>query len=134
MSVAGLVAVGAGVGVIAATLGVGGGFLLVPILAEFYRLPMRVIVAASIPFVIVLSAVGLFSFNVSVPLLTGRFVPTEWAWGCFTGGAAILGSWFATHSQRHIPEPFLRAVLGGCNGVVGILYVLAYFGIAPIRI
>ncbi len=134
MSVPGLVAVGGGVGVIGTMLGVGGGFLLVPILAEFYRLPMRVIVAGSIPYVIVLSAVGLFSFNVTVPLLTGNLVATEWAWGCFTGGAAILGSWFATHSQRHIPEGFLRSVLGVCNGTVGVLYVLGYFGAAPFRI
>jgi uncharacterized membrane protein YfcA len=134
MSVPSLVALGAFVGVVGTTLGVGGGFLLVPILVEFYGLPMRVIVAASIPFVIVLSAVGLFSFNVTVPLLTGVHVPTEWAWGFFTGGAALLGAWCATHSQRHIPEGFLRGVLGTCNGVVGVLYVLGYFGIAPIRI
>lgn len=134
MSVPGLVALGAVVGVVGTTLGVGGGFLLVPILVEFYRLPMRVIVAASIPFVIVLSAVGLFSFNVTVPWVTGHHVPTEWAWGFFTGGAAILGSWFATHSQRHIPEGILRGVLGVSNAVVGILYVLGYFGAAPIRI
>lgn len=134
MSVPGLVLVGAGVGVVGTTLGVGGGFLLVPILAEFYRLPMRVIVAASIPFVTVLSAVGLLSFNVSIPLISGRYVPTEWAWGFFTGGAAILGSWLATHSQRHIPERFLRSVLGVSNGAVGVLYVLGYFNLAPIRL
>jgi uncharacterized membrane protein YfcA len=134
MSVLGLVLLGAFVGVVGTTLGVGGGFLLVPILVEYYHLPMRVIVAASIPFVIVLSAVGLFSFNVTVPWLTGQHVPTEWAWGFFTGGAAVLGSWLATHSQRHIPEKLLRGVLGVSNGVVGLLYVLGYFGIARIRI
>lgn len=134
MWVPGLLVVGAGVGVIGTTLGVGGGFLLVPILVEFYRLPMRVIVAASIPFVIVLSAVGLLSFNVTLPLLTGQQVPTEWAWGFFTGGAAILGSWCATHSQRHIPEAWLLVVLGVSNAIVGLLYVLGYFGASPIRI
>jgi uncharacterized protein len=134
MSVPGLVLLGFGVGIVGTTLGVGGGFLLVPILAEFYRLPMRVIVAGSIPYVIVLSAAGLFSFNLSVPWITGQHVPTEWAWGFFTGGAAVLGSWAATHSQRHIPEGVLRSVLGVCNGVVGILYVLAWFGISPVKI
>jgi len=134
MSVPWLAALGAFVGVVGTTLGVGGGFLLVPILVEVYRLPMRVIVAASIPFVIVLSAVGLFSFNVTVPLVTGVHVPTEWAWGFFTGGAALSGAWCATHSQRHIPEGVLRTVLGVCNGAVGVLYVLGYFGLAPFRI
>lgn len=134
MSMPGLVALGAMVGVVGTTLGVGGGFLLVPLLAAFYHLPMRVIVAGSIPFVIVLSAVGLLSFNVTVPLLTGHHVPTEWAWGFFTGGAAILGAWFATHSQRHIPEGVLRGILGVCNGIVGLLYILAFFGKAPFKV
>lgn len=134
MSIPGLAGLGGVVGVIGTMLGVGGGFLLVPILAEYYRLPMRVIVAASIPYVIVLSAVGLFSFNVAVPMLTGHYVPPEWAWGFFTGGAAILGAWFATHSQRHIPENLLRGLLGVCSGAVGILYVLGYFGEAPVNI
>lgn len=134
MSTFGLVALGALVGVVGTTLGVGGGFLLVPILVEYYGLPMRVIVAASIPFVIVLSAVGLFSFNVTVPWLTGRHVPAEWAWGFFTGGAAVLGSWLATHSQRHIPEKVLRGVLGISNGIVGVLYVLGYLGLSHFKL
>jgi uncharacterized membrane protein YfcA len=134
MSMIGLAVLGAGVSVVGTTLGVGGGFLLVPLLVAFYRLPMRVIVAGSIPFIIVLSAVGLFSFNVTVPLLTGHHVATEWAWGFFTGGAAILGAWFATHSQRHIPEGILRGILGICNALVGVLYVLGYFGMSPIKI
>lgn len=131
--VPGLVAVGGFVGIVATILGVGGGFLLVPILAEFYRLPMRVIVAASIPFVIVLSAVGLFTFNVGLPLLTGHRLETEWAWGFFTGASAFLGAWCATHSQRHIPERALRLLLGSCSAIVGLLYVLAYLGVSPVR-
>lgn len=134
MSMPGLIALGAGVGIVGTTLGVGGGFLLVPLLVAFYRLPMRVIVAGSIPYVIVLSAFGLFSFNVTVPLLTGHHVATEWAWGFFTGGSAIMGAWCATHSQRHIPEGVLRGFLGVCNGFVGVLYVLNYFGITLFKI
>ena len=68
------------------------------------------------------------------PWLTGQHVPTEWAWGFFTGGAAVLGSWLATHSQRHIPEKFLRGVLGVSNGVVGLLYVCGYLGITRFKI
>jgi uncharacterized protein len=134
MSVSGLVMVGIMVGVVGTTLGVGGGFLLVPILADCYRLPMRVIVAASIPFVIVLSAAGLFSFNVTLPLLTGHVVATEWAWGFLTGGAAILGSWLATHSQRHIPEWLLCSILGVSNGIIGLLYVGGWLGLTAFRI
>lgn len=131
--VPGLVAVGWFVGIVGTILGVGGGFLLVPILAEYYRLPMRVIVAASIPFVIVLSAVGLFTFNVSLPLVTGHRLETEWAWGFFTGATAFLGAWCATHSQRHIPDRALRLLLGTCSGLVGVLYVAGYFGVSPVR-
>lgn len=134
LSIPRLVLLGAGVGVVGTTLGVGGGFLLVPVLAEYYRLPMRVIVAASIPFVIVLSGAGLLTFNLGVPLVTGQRVPTEWAWGCFTGGGAILGSWCATHSQHHVPDWALRLLLGLSNGAVGTVYVLDFVGVAPLRL
>lgn len=46
----------------------------------------------------------------------------------------MLGSWLATHSQRHLSEPVLRSVLGVSNLAVGLLYVLAYLGLSPVRI
>lgn len=118
---------GAIVGVISAALGVGGGFLLVPIFAAVYGLPIYVLVAATIPYVIVLSAVGLLTYGVILPVVVGTTVQPEWAWGFFAAAGGILGSWCAAKTQRFVPQHFLKLMLGGITGIAGALYVIDFF-------
>jgi uncharacterized membrane protein YfcA len=126
--------VGLGVGVISAALGVGGGFLLVPIFAAFYRLPIYVLVAASIPYVLSLSAVSLFTYGVIAPLFTGLRLPAEVAWGLFAAAGGILGAWCAAKTQRFVPQPLLKLMLGAITGLAGALYILGGFVDLPFRI
>lgn len=88
---------------------------------------MYVPVAATIPYVIVLSAVGLFTYSVIVPSLTGTLVAPEWAWGCFAAAGGILGARRAAKTQRFIPEHSPKLMLGGITGTVGALYVAGFF-------
>ena len=126
--------VGAVVGVFASALGVGGGFLLVPIFASLYRLPMYVLVAATIPFVIVLSAVGLFTYNFILPAFGSPAIAPEWSWGFFAAAGGIFGSWAASKTQMYVPEHFLKLMLGSVTGTVGILYVVNFFYPLPFRV
>jgi uncharacterized membrane protein YfcA len=125
---------GLGIGVAGATIGIGGGFLLVPILALVYRLPMPVIVAASIPYVIVLSLAGLLSYLFVLPALTNIATPPDWGFGLLVASGAILGAWLAAKTQRFIPEGWLKWSLGAATGLVGVLYVANYFWSLPVRI
>lgn len=125
---------GAGVGVIASALGVGGGFLLVPIFAAVFRLPMYVLVAATIPYVIVLSAVGLLTYTVLMPIFTSTTLEPEWAWGFFAAAGGTIGSWSAAKTQRWVPEHLLKFMLGGVTGVAGGLYVVNFFVPLPFRL
>ena len=134
MSVPLLLAIGAGVGVVASTFGVGGGFLMTPILVTFFKLPMYVIVAATIPFVMVQSVVGLVSYMVVVPALTGRYEPPEWAFGFFVAASAVFGAWLAAKTQRYVPEAYLKPVAGVVTGLGGLLYLLNYFVELPFRV
>lgn len=129
-----LLLTGAGVGVIASALGVGGGFLLVPIFVAVFRLPMYVLVAATIPFVIVLSAVGLFTYAVVVPALTSVAIQPEWSWGFFAAAGGSFGAWCAAKTQRWVPEHLLKLMLGGVTAVAGSLYVLNFFVPLPFRL
>lgn len=129
-----LFGVGAGVGMFASALGVGGGFLLVPIFASLYALPMYVLVAATIPYVIVLSAVGLFTYNVVLPAFGSPAIAPEWAWGFFAAAGGIFGSWAASKTQMYVPEHFLKLMLGGVTGIVGTLYVIDFFYALPFRL
>lgn len=125
---------GAGVGVISAALGVGGGFLLVPIFAAVYGLPLYVLVAATIPYVIILSAVGLFTYGVILPMVSGVVIAPEWAWGFFAASGGILGSWCAAKTQHYVPEHLLKLMLGAITGIAGVLYVIDFFYPLPFRL
>ncbi len=129
-----LVMLGAGVGVVASTFGVGGGFMMTPLLVTFFKVPMYVIVAATIPFVMLQSAIGLFSYMVIVPALTGRYDPPEWAFGFFVAAPAVFGAWLAAKTQRFVPESYLKLVAGVITGLGGLLYLINYFVPLPFRI
>ncbi|SRR5713226_2297995 len=129
-----MVLIGFVVGLVGTALGIGGGFLLVPILVVGYRLPMYVIVAASIPFVIVLSLVGLLSYNITLPLLTGITTPPDWAFGFFAASGATFGAWLAAKTQRFVPERYLKPMLGALTGLVGGLYIVNYFWPLPFHV
>ena len=126
--------IGFGVGIISSALGVGGGFLLVPILAMIYHLPMYVVVAATIPYVIVLSLVALITYSGIVPAITGISIAPEWAWGLFAASGGILGSWAAAKTQRFVPEYSLKVMLGAITGFAGLLYVLDMFVELPFKL
>ena len=133
-SVPAMVLIGFIVGIVASALGVGGGFMLVPILVSFYSLPMYVLVAGTIPFVIVLSITGLISYTLTLPMLTGVSTPPDWSFGLFVAAGAIFGAWLGSKTQKFIPEKYLKSMLGTITGVVGILYVANYFWRLPFQI
>lgn len=126
--------IGFGVGVVASALGVGGGFILVPIMVTLFGLPMYVLVAATIPFVITLSLTGLISYTVTLPLLTGNSAPPDWSFGLFVASGAILGAWLASKTQKFIPEKYLKPMLGIITGLVGVLYIINYFWGLPFKV
>jgi uncharacterized protein len=129
-----MILIGFVVGIVASALGVGGGFMLVPIMVTLFGLPMYVLVAATIPFVITLSLTGLVSYAVIVPTLTGNLAQPDWSFGLFVACGAILGAWLAAKTQRFIPEKFLKPMLGAVTIVVGVLYVINYFWPLPFKV
>jgi uncharacterized protein len=126
--------IGFGIGIAGAAIGIGGGFLLVPILAIFFRLPMHVMVAATIPYVIVLSLAGLLSYLFILPALTGIATPPDWGFGLLVASGAIFGAWLAAKTQRFIPEGLLKSSLGIATGLIGLLYMINYFARLPFKI
>jgi uncharacterized membrane protein YfcA len=134
LGVPGLFFLGLGVGLVASTFGAGGAFLLAPLLVTLYRMPTHVIVATTMPFVMVQSIVGLFSYIVVVPALTGRSTPPEWAFAFLVAAPAVLGAWLAAKTQRFVPDSHLRLLTGVITGLGGLLYLINYFVRLPFRV
>ena len=129
-----MLVIGFGVGVVASTLGVGGGFILVPIMVTVFEVPLYVLVAATIPFVITLSVTGLFSYVLTQMFLTGTSIAPDWGFGLFTACGALLGAWAASKTQKLIPEKQLKLMLGTVTGLVGFYYVIDYFWTMPFKV
>ena len=129
-----LFVVGAAVGVLSSALGLGGAFLIVPFLVMFYRLPMHVVPAATLPYAIVLSAVGLATYCVVLPLVGRPAIQPEWAWGFFAAAGGILGSWAAAKTQRYISEAVLDAMLGALTAAAALVYVVSFFVKLPFSV
>jgi len=129
-----LFVIGAAVGVISAALGLGGAFLIVPFLVIVYRLPMHVVPAATIPYAIVLSAVGLVTYSIVLPLTGRPSIQPEWAWGFFAAAGGIFGAWAAAKTQRYLPESVLDAMLGTITAAAALAYVASFFVKLPFSV
>lgn len=132
LGVAALVVIGALVGLVASALGVGGGFLLVPILVSAYGLPIYVLVAATVPYVVLLSAVSVLTYVFILPVLGFPSLQPEWSWSFFAGAGGIFGAWVGSKTQLFVPERWLSWLLAGITGLAGIAYVVTAYGLVPL--
>ncbi len=105
-------------------IGVGGGFLLVPMLILLFRMDMTSIPEISIPYIVSLSVIGVFGYVVILPLTGRRSIMPEWGWSFFVAGSAVIGSWLASKTRHHVPERFLRILLGVLTGSAGVYYIV----------
>jgi hypothetical protein len=95
---------GAGVGVLTGFLGVGGGFLLMPALAKFARLPVRAATGTSLAVIACNSAAGFLSH------LGGA--PTPWLLAAVFAGIAGAGVLAGGKVASRLPEKTLRQAFG----------------------
>jgi uncharacterized membrane protein YfcA len=82
----------------------------------------------------VLSAVGLTTYCLVLPLAGMPAIQPEWAWGFFAAAGGILGSWAAAKTQRYIREAVLDALLGVITAAVAAVYVASFFVKLPFSV
>ena len=106
---------GVGVGLLTGLIGVGGGFLIVPALVLFQKLPMRLAVGTSL-LVIAMNALSGFAGYAGT-------VPIDWNLVMWFAGTAAIGSIIGTLVSKRVPQQHLRQVFGVLLIAVS-LYVL----------
>ena len=115
--VPGLVATGFVVAFVAAALGVGGGFLLVPYLASWLGLPMFVVAGTSALAVLVASLVSVANY-----LYLGARI--DWLLAALELAGVMLGSLLGPWVSQYMRERWLRLVLAVVLAYIGIAYTL----------
>ena len=96
---------GAGVGVLTGFLGVGGGFLLMPALVRFARLPVRIATGTSLAIIAANSAAGFVSHFGAAP--------TPWLLGAVFSLIAATGVLAGGKMAARVPEKTLRLAFAG---------------------
>jgi uncharacterized membrane protein YfcA len=91
---------GGGVGILTGFLGVGGGFLLLPALVKFARLPIRSAAGTSLAIIAANSAAGFVSH-------LGK-TPTPWLLAGVFALIAVAGVLAGGKMASHVPEKILR--------------------------
>ena len=100
LALGGLAALAVGVGVLTGLVGIGGGFLVVPALVLFGRVPMKHAVGTSLVVIAMNCASGFAGHlgHVGIP----------WAFAGLFTGVAIMGILLGTHLARFVSQAALK--------------------------
>lgn len=97
---------GVGVGFITGFVGAGGGFLILPALVNFLKLPMRVAVGTSL---VIIAVNSLFGFWVSI---FGGSSQANWSLQLTILGLALVGSFIGARLSDQVDENRLKVAFG----------------------
>jgi uncharacterized membrane protein YfcA len=91
-------------GFLSTTLGVGGGFIIVPLLITFYALTSRQAVATSLASVILIVTAGFITYAVNNPI--------QYETGLLLIVGAIVGSQLGAHATNYFNNESIQRLLG----------------------
>ena len=112
-----LLAVGAAVGMLTGFVGAGGGFLIIPALVLFARLPMKLAVGTSLVIIAVNSLIG-FAGDLSAG------TPIDWEFLLGFLAFALVGIGLGTYLSRFISGQQLKPAFGWFTLVMGAFILL----------
>jgi len=123
-----LAAVALPVGVIGGIYGVGGGAIIAPFAMTILRLPARMVAGAAMVGTLVTSIMGVATFEMlsRMPLSAGASVQPDWMLGLLFGVGGLAGSYFGARLQKHLPERWIRLVLGLIITALALTYVIRF--------
>lgn len=99
------------VGTLTGFVGVGGGFLIIPVLTAFVRLPMKLAVGTSLMIIAINSLVGMLG-DLGQHTMDWRFL------GKFIA-LTLLGVLLGTALARYVPERYLKPAFGWFTLLMG---------------
>jgi len=114
---AAVVASGACVGLLSGTVGVGGGFLIVPALVLVARVPMPQAVGTSVAVIALTALTGFAKYR---GVLEGQGIDLDWSVLALVAGVGIAASFAGHRLGRKLPQATLRRLFGGVLAVIGL--------------
>ena len=103
-----IVAQGVGLGLTTGLVGVGGGFLIIPVLVLLRRLPMPVAVGTSLAIIAVNSTTGFLSYLAAVAEASAASMQVDWSTIGTFAAVGIVGNLVGSSLGERIPQATLR--------------------------
>lgn len=108
-------------GVMSGYVGVGGGFIMVPLFMQFLNLPIRLTSGTSLIAILILASSG--------TVLQAIYGNIDWVAGIFVAVGSIPGAYLGSRLITRIPETVLRFIFSGFLIVAAGLLVLNQMGV-----
>jgi uncharacterized membrane protein YfcA len=118
VSVIPIIVIGLIIGFIGAVLGIGGGFVLVPMLIFLIRVPTNVVIGTSMILTLITMA-----FATVLHAVTNHLVDAVLALILMVGG--VIGAQFGARAGQRMPAEQLRLLLGVLVVAVGLRFALS---------
>ncbi len=117
------------VGIIGGIYGIGGGSIIAPFLAAFFRLPIYVIAGASLMGTFVTSIAGVIIYQVLAPSYSNMSVAPDWFLGSLFGVGGFAGVYLGAKCQKYFPPRNIKLILCFCVVFVAVKYIFDFFSI-----
>lgn len=106
-----LIVLGTLVGFISSAIGLGGAFIIVPLLCGIFHLSIYEISGATIFFNCIASTIGLLSYIYLLPIFGKESIKPDWGLAVLFGIGLLIGGYISARIQKFFKENFLRLIL-----------------------
>jgi uncharacterized membrane protein YfcA len=120
-----LLLLGLAVGLAGGVYGIGGGAIIAPFLVAVLGLPMYTVAGACLLATFITSVGGAAFFEALglTALGAGAPVRPDWALGALFGLGGLFGAYLGARLQKHLPERWIRLILGALVTSVAAGYI-----------
>ncbi len=124
-SLAAIISLSLGVGVIGGIYGIGGGAIIAPFCVAFLGIPVHTVAGAAMfgTFVTSIIGVGIYS---TVPFYNGQTAGPDWLLGILFGLGGLLGMYLGASCQKFVPERVIQVILAVIIFVVSLRYIFQF--------
>jgi len=114
------------VGMIGGIYGIGGGSIIAPFCIAIFGLPVHAVAGAALAATMFTSVVGVFLYSV-LPAPAGMVTHPDWALGLLFGIGGVAGMYLGARCQKHVPQGWLKLLLGVLLLFLAGHYILPFF-------
>ncbi len=114
------------VGIVGGAYGIGGGSIIAPFCVAFFGLPIYMVAGAALFGTFLTSIAGVFFYTLA-PLTHSVSTSPDWWLGILFGLGGLVGMYCGARLQKHMPQRFIKAMLGLTLSSLSANYIRGFF-------